>query len=105
MLNIFPVVGNDAVHSFSVDFFALWTTNYAAYFDGLKMQNETLVEAAGWTTRVIQLPASLVAPSLHSLVFNYTDSCGFVSKSDSVFIDEQIRGLTLEVWMVNELYK
>ena len=68
-----------------------------ASFNGLVIANETIAEADGWTAKAIQLPSSLLAPSSNTLVFNYTDQCGYSSTSETVFIDEKIQGLSLEV--------
>ena len=78
-------------------FFALWKTKYNAYFNGQEIVNETIAEAEGWITQVVQLPNSLLAPSSNALFFNYTDVCGYSTASETVFIDEKIRSLSLEV--------
>ena len=91
------IAGVNTTHTLSVHFFALWKTNYNAYFNGFAVGNETIAEASGWTTKVIQLPSSLLAPSSNTLVFNYTDDCSYSSTSETVFIDERIQGLSLEV--------
>lgn len=91
------ISGVNATHFVSVRFFAVWVTNFKAYFDGVEIQNKTLI-GKGWNNELIHLPTALLAPSSHSLIFNYTDACGYRNESETIYIDEMIQGLSLQVF-------
>ena len=88
--------GENAVHSITVRFYALWTTTYSVIFSGENIENGTIA-ATGWTERQISLPVGLVAPSQHDLTLSYKDKCESRSYTVVVFIEEKVDGITLRV--------